>query len=317
MQKLVFVNGNGEEINLTAGKFGITNWAGLSNTELNLQTQQVPYQDGSVFIDALLDNREISVTLAINDENDLYKRYQLKREAISALNPKLGEGYLYYTNDFYSRRIKCVPQLPIFGNKNSNDAGSLKASLVWVACGVYWEDVEETVVEFGIGSQPVIDNKGDVPVQMKIDFFTSGVANPKITNVSQNKFIKYNGTLNENLQISTEVGKKYFTAEPITFDNISSFGFEMRSVTYSENLGLFVAVGSSGTILTSSDGITWATRPSGVSENLLSVTYSENLGLFVAVGISGRILTSSDGITWATRPSGVSSTLLSVTYSEN
>ena len=142
MQKLIFVNGNEEEIDLTAGDFGITNWSGLSNADLNLQTQQVPYQDGSVFIDALLENREISVTVAVKDDNDLYKRYQLKRELISALNPKLGEGYLYYENDFLKRRIKVVPQLPIFENKNSNDAGTLKASITWTACGVYWEDVE-------------------------------------------------------------------------------------------------------------------------------------------------------------------------------
>ena len=170
MQKLVFVNGNNESINLTAGDFGITNWAGLSNAELNLQTQQVPYQDGSVFIDALLNNREISVTLAINDDNDLYKRYQLKRKVISALNPKLGEGYLYYTNDFYSRRIKCVPQLPVFENKNSNDSGTLKASLVFIACGVYWEDIEEAEVFINSNESKIIDIDTDVETSIKAWF---------------------------------------------------------------------------------------------------------------------------------------------------
>ena len=297
MQKLVWKNSKGDEINLTQNPFGITQWEGFSNTGLNIQSQQVPFADGSVFLDALMEQRELSVTLAINDENDLYTRYELKRQLISALNPKLGEGYLIYTNDFISKRIKCVAQIPIFPTKNSNDAGTQKASLSWVACEPYWEDLKETGVDFGVDSQPVIDNKGDVPVQIKIDFFTSGVTNPKITNVTQNKFIKYNGVLSENLQISTEVGKKYFISEPISFDKLRAFGFYLYSVTYSETLGLFVAVGRAGAILTSTDGATWTSRTSGVSTYLYSVTYSETLGLFVAGGDSGVILNSYFSLT--------------------
>ena len=138
MQKLRFVNANGVELDLTSGYYGITKWDGFSNANLNLQTQQVPYQDGSVFIDGLLNNRELSVTLCINDNNDLAKRYELRNELIIILNPKLGEGYLYYKNDFLERRIKVIPQLPVIPNKNSNESGTVKASLRWTACGVYW-----------------------------------------------------------------------------------------------------------------------------------------------------------------------------------
>ena len=141
MQKLVFRNGAGNEIDLTAGNFGITNWAGLSNTPLNIQTQQVPFEDGGVFLDALMEQREIDVTVAINDNNNLELRYQLKRELISALNPKLGEGVLIYTNDYLSRQIHAVPQIPLFENKNSNDKGTLKASVTFSCPSPYWEDV--------------------------------------------------------------------------------------------------------------------------------------------------------------------------------
>ena len=37
----------------------------------------------------------------------------------------------------------------------------------------------------------------------------------------------------------------------------------------------FVAVGVSGTILTSSDGTTWTERTSGTSDHLMEVTYSQ------------------------------------------
>ena len=48
--------------------------------------------------------------------------------------------------------------------------------------------------------------------------------------------------------------------------------------------GLFVTVGESGTILTSSDGTTWTERNSGTSNRLYGVTYGN--GLFVTVGTS-------------------------------
>ena len=74
----------------------------------------------------------------------------------------------------------------------------------------------------------------------------------------------------------------------------------------------FVAVGSSGTILTSSDGTSWTSRTSGTSSGLNGVTYGKST--FVAVGSSGTILTSSDGTSWTSRTSGTSSDLYSVTY---
>ena len=179
MQRLVFTNGGGTTIDLTSGNFGITNWEGLSGVDLNIQTQTVPFQDGGVFLDALLEQREISVTVAIQDNNDLSARYERKRQLISALNPKFGEGVLVYTNDYLSRQIKAVPQLPIFENKNSNDSGTLKASVAFTCCSPYWEDLEDTVVD--VKGFNVIQNNGDVPSQIKLNI-PAGSTNPIIRN---------------------------------------------------------------------------------------------------------------------------------------
>lgn len=59
---------------------------------------------------------------------------------------------------------------------------------------------------------------------------------------------------------------------------------------------IFVAVGSGGTILTSTNGIIWAQQTSGTTAGLNAVTRGN--GQFVAVGDSGVILTSPDGAVW-------------------
>ena len=198
MQKLIFRNNKNEEIDLTSFPYGITDWNGLSNTELEVQSQQVPLHDGSVFLDALLSERELTFTLAINDNKKLKKRYEYHRELISKLNPKLGEGVLIYTNDFLSKQIKCVPQVPLFANHNSNDSGTPKANLAFTACNPYWEDTEETVVELKSGVRHIVENKGDVPCSIIADLYTSNIEKPRLINFTENKKIELNGTYNYN-----------------------------------------------------------------------------------------------------------------------
>ena len=356
MQKLVWQNANGETIDLTSGSYGITEWEGFSNASLNIQSQQVPFQDGAVFLDALIEPRELSVTLAIQDNNNLELRYQLRRELIHKLNPKLGEGYLIYTNDFISKRIKCVAQIPLFETHNSNDSGTPKASLSWTACEPYWEDLEENEINFDITQQPIIKNDGDIPTQIKMDWITSNIQNPSVTNITTGKRIKYKGDLTDSLEINTNVGNKSVVSKKMGW-KISSILVEYNAVTYSEDLNiiccvcdggiiltssdgvnweisssisvtyllgvyysevkkLFIAVGSEGIILTSVDAKNWTQRTSGVSTYLYSVAYSESLDMFVVTGSNGTILTSSDGINWISRTSGVSANLSSVIYAK-
>jgi hypothetical protein len=70
---------------------------------------------------------------------------------------------------------------------------------------------------------------------------------------------------------------------------------------------LFVAVGASGTIITSPDGTTWTSRTSHTSNTLSAVAWCT--AQFVVVGGHGVIDTSPDGITWTLRTSGTTSFL--------
>ncbi len=76
--------------------------------------------------------------------------------------------------------------------------------------------------------------------------------------------------------------------------------------------GKFVVVTALGTIHTSTDGIQWTKQESGTSAPLFGVTYTGNI--FVAVGDAGTVLTSSDGNTWTSRFGNTSVTLYAVTY---
>ncbi len=71
-------------------------------------------------------------------------------------------------------------------------------------------------------------------------------------------------------------------------------------LAYSRTLPLWVAVGSSGYVYTSKDGITW-TSATPTTADLYSVAWTGTQ--FVAVGGAGTILTSPDGVTWTTRTS--------------
>jgi hypothetical protein len=92
---------------------------------------------------------------------------------------------------------------------------------------------------------------------------------------------------------------------------------ELFGLTWSPDLGLFVAVGGvdgvRGTILTSPDGITWTERAIGQHFNLLTSVIWAN-GQFVLTGGGGIISTSLNGITWTGRTSGTSNFLEGIVW---
>jgi hypothetical protein len=71
---------------------------------------------------------------------------------------------------------------------------------------------------------------------------------------------------------------------------------------------LIIGVGENGTIITSTDGVNWVTRSSGVIFSLRAGVFFN--GTYIVVGDAGwtssPVLTSTDGITWTPRSSGMS-----------
>jgi formylglycine-generating enzyme required for sulfatase activity/sugar lactone lactonase YvrE len=84
----------------------------------------------------------------------------------------------------------------------------------------------------------------------------------------------------------------------------------LKAVAYGNNQ--FVAVGDAGTMVTSSDGTNWTSRPSGASATLWKVVYGNHR--FVVVGDGGTLLSSPDGITWTHCNSGTSLSLFGAAF---
>ena len=91
-------------------------------------------------------------------------------------------------------------------------------------------------------------------------------------------------------------------------------GPTLHGISYGN--GQWVAVGNRGAIVTSSDGVNWASGAaigaSGTIENLSAISYGN--GQWVAVGAMGTIVNSPDGVTWTPQISGTSVFLYAITY---
>ncbi|MDD3353659.1 hypothetical protein [Zoogloea sp.] len=85
----------------------------------------------------------------------------------------------------------------------------------------------------------------------------------------------------------------------------------LRGVTYASNLEMFCAVGSNGTIVTSTNIDTWTLLPgSPTTASLNGIATSGSA--FVAVGDNGTLLYSTNGTSWSP-PSSVSASIAGVT----
>lgn len=76
--------------------------------------------------------------------------------------------------------------------------------------------------------------------------------------------------------------------------------------------GKFVAVGSSGSYLTSTDGLMWEQHQMPITKTLRDITYGHDM--FMAVGDNGTVATSADGEHWTFHDSGVDEYLFGVAY---
>lgn len=95
----------------------------------------------------------------------------------------------------------------------------------------------------------------------------------------------------------------------------SSFGATTIWGVASNGISLYVAVGESGKLATSADGITWTQQTSSFGATAIRAVAYGN-GNWVATGDNGTVATSSNGTTWTQRTTGISASfnVTSVAY---
>jgi hypothetical protein len=229
MQRLVYTNSRGQSLVLTNKAPFIVSFSNLNqDVGADIQRTKAPYQDGTTYIDTLLNERAISfeITILTSDEHTLTENRQLLTQVF---NPKLGEGLLHYEVAGVEREIYAtVDGPPVFPSGRENRGKNYQKAIINLLChSPFWLDAYQTSqqmsylmggLQFPLAlgtkfsdrtNKRTFMNNGDVPTSVNIDFYGPAV-NPVVTNNTTGEFIQVNRTLAETdkLIINTEFGKK-------------------------------------------------------------------------------------------------------------
>lgn len=229
MQKLKFINALGDSLTFSnQAPYLITGITGTGEIDVDIQTSEAPFQDGSTFIDSYLEPRyiEIEIDIIAGVKESIFDK---RRELSKVFNPKLGMGTLVYEHDGYVKEIKAISnKTPIFPSGNNNRFGKYQKSMITLFCpSPLWMDIDDITEELEAwvgtfnfpftfpvtfdqkGTSKFVVNKGDVSTPVLIKF-RGPALNPKVSNLTTGEFIKVNRELldGEVLEINTEFGNK-------------------------------------------------------------------------------------------------------------
>lgn len=145
MEKLIFTNANGQEIefsNTSSYKWTQVDDLGASSVELQRTTS--PFQDGSTNVSgAYFNSRTIKIDLVVVDYTDLNATF---RNLNNILNPKLGLGFLSYYRDNDVKVLNKVRTrvLPSMLGGDSRDFGTQKTSIIFEVFDPLYSDLQNT-----------------------------------------------------------------------------------------------------------------------------------------------------------------------------
>jgi Phage tail protein len=228
MQRIIYINARGQSVELkSSAPFLLQSIEGLGDVDADIQTQKAPFQDGSTYIDSVLQERAISLEIVIlADKSTLLKQRQF---LASVFNPKLGPGTLRYENGETIREIEAVPDgVPVFPSGRDNRGPVFQKSIVNLLCPEpFWLDEFNTSEKMSYilgglsfplrlgtkfaqrGFKKVLHNQGDVATPVTIEFY-GPATNPVVWNRTTGEFVRVNRSLGEQdkLIIPTNFGNK-------------------------------------------------------------------------------------------------------------
>ncbi|NMA23986.1 MAG: phage tail family protein [Spirochaetales bacterium] len=229
MDVIVITNKNGESITLgNQAPYFLETIDGVGEVPVSIESQKAPRQDGSTYIDNVLDNRAISIEGTIITKGDPDAVLAARRQMQRVLNPKLDAVILTY----HQREIKGIAETtPVFPGGSGSKGLYYQKFLLHLIChepfwlDPYYESREMSYLMGGIqfrlrlptvfsyrGFKRRASNDGDVATPVEIEFKGPAV-NPTVSNLTTGEFITVNRELAEDdvLTINTAFGKKHVT----------------------------------------------------------------------------------------------------------
>ena len=219
-------NQYGQVLELTHNDaYAVKSILGLDPPDGIINTVRNAGQDGSVFNSAYMDERVITITLAINypaeiNRINLYKYFKIKYPVkIRYKNGSRNVWIIGYTQSvqiaYFEKKetaqitVRCPD--PYF----NDDKTTMQEMSNVLALFEFPFDIEETdpveMSRIELGREQIISNGSDVPIGMKIRIYASGnVVNPQIYNVRTGEFLKILDTMitGDVIEISTMKGSK-------------------------------------------------------------------------------------------------------------
>ena len=206
---LKYTNSNDDSITFDGNTYLLIDFEGLGGIPTNLQLQKAPFQDGSSYIDSLLEDRAISIEGVLVGSNVA----TLRTNMMNVFNPKLS-GTLQYTYDSLNYSVDVyIDQPPVFlsGTQNKGPAFQ-RFTLSLIAPDPLWY-APATI--YALSASFSVTNAGDVatPIELLIEADGDDVVNPKITNTTTGEYIELDYTLPDgyDIYINTAFGQKEVT----------------------------------------------------------------------------------------------------------
>lgn len=223
----MIINKNGEQIVLgNQAPYFLEKIDGAGEVPVAIESQKAPRQDGSTYLDNVLDNRAISIEGMIITKGDPNAALEARRLMQRVLNPKLDAVTITY----HQREIVGIAETtPVFPGGQGSKGLYYQKFLLHLIChqpfwlDTYFESREMSYLMGGIrfrlrlptvfsyrGFRRKADNEGDVETPVEIEFKGPAV-NPTVSNLTTGEFITVNRELAEDdvLTISTAFGQKY------------------------------------------------------------------------------------------------------------
>ena len=254
MQKIIYTNARNQSIQIgCVAPYILSNYS--YETDLNHLTTKAS-SDGKVLQNSLIEKAVIEIEGAII-ANDRVSMYEKRKQLLSVLNPKAGEGELIYINESGELKINAIlEEIPNIKERHANNM-VFRISFV-VFSDPFWKDVHmsKDKLTYLMGGmrfplvlptrfatrtyKKEIVNGGDIPSPVLIEFY-GPATNPTIKNNTRNEFIRINKPLlkTEKLIINTEDGNKKVEIEDKDGNRTNAFNYiDLSSVFWKLVVGV-------------------------------------------------------------------------------